>query len=92
MKTFHLSIDLKSFFMGALTLGGILLLANFTPVEKAKPESDIIDTRRFQVVAGERETIILDTQTGRFIVSPGYIGQPRWVNGDFEELQKRERK
>ena len=92
MKSVHFSIDLKSFFIGALTLGGILLMANFTPAEKAKTETDIIDTRRFQVVAGDRETVILDTQTGRFIVSPGYIGQPRWVNGDFEELQNRSKK
>ncbi|HEV7347843.1 hypothetical protein [Telluribacter sp.] len=92
MKTIHFSLDIKSFFVGAFTLGGILLLANFTPAGKGQSASDIIDTRRFQVVAGDRETVILDTQTGRFIVSPGYIGQPRWVNGDFEELLKRERK
>lgn len=93
MKTITFSVDLKSFFLGALTLGGLLTLANFTPRANDKqPEPGIIDTRRFQVVTGDRETIILDTKTGRFITSGNYIGQPRYHKGDFEEVHGRERK
>lgn len=92
MKNYTFFVDLKSFLLGVLTLGGILLLVNFTPAGKSQPEPALIDTRRFQVVTGERETFILDTQTGRFVMTGNYIGQPRWNRGDFEELHSREKK
>lgn len=92
MKTITFSIDLKSFFLGALTVGGILTMANFTPANKQQPEPGQIDTRRFQAVTSERETIIVDTQTGRFIVNGNYIGQGRWNKGDFEDILAKEKK
>ncbi|MBN8820774.1 MULTISPECIES: hypothetical protein [unclassified Spirosoma] len=85
MKTIQFSIDLRSFFLGALTLTGILLLANFTP--SGQPEPGILDTRRFQAVASERESIILDTKTGQFVVLPSYIGQPRRFKYDFNDIE-----
>ena len=91
MKTLTFSINPKSFLLGALTVAGLLLIVNFTPANTGQPDPTLIDTRRFQVVMGEHETVILDTKTGRFILSPKYIGQPRWVNGDFEELQSRKK-
>jgi hypothetical protein len=92
MKTIMFSIDLKSFFLGALTVGGILTMANFTPANKQQLEPGLGDNRRFQASTSERETIILDTQTGRFVVSPSYLGQPRWIKGDFEDILTKERK
>jgi hypothetical protein len=92
MKTIHFSLDLRSFFLGCLTIVGILLLTNFTSSNGGQPEPGILDTRRFQAVASERESIILDTKTGRFVVIPGYLGQPRYIKGDFEEIQTREKK
>ncbi len=92
MNTVNFSIDIKSFFLGVLTVGGILLLANFTPSDKAQPESALLDTRRFQMMVHERETVILDTKTGRFVVNPSYIGRPRWISGDFEALQSESQK
>lgn len=92
MKTINLSIDVKSFFLGALTVGGILLLTNFTPADKTQPEPTLLDTRRFQMIVHERETVILDTKTGRFIVNPNYLGRPRWVPGDFDVLQSESQK
>lgn len=88
MKTITFSVDLKSFFLGALTIGGILTLVNFTPANNTQPEPAILDTRRFQVIVHERETVILDTKTGRFLVNPSYLGKPRWVPGDFESIQQ----
>ena len=87
MKTITFSIDFKSFFLGVLTLGGLLLLVNFTPSDRNQPEPSLLDTRRFQAIVQESETIILDTKTGRFLVNPRYLGKPRWIRGDFEELQ-----
>jgi len=92
MKTITFSIDLKSFCLGALTLGGVLVLANFTPASQRQPDPDLIDTRRFQAVSSERESIILDTKTGRFLISPSYIGKPRWIQGDFESIQQGEKR
>lgn len=85
MKTIHFSIDLRSFFLGALTVTGILLLANFTPSDQ--PEPGFIENRRFQAVSSERETIILDTRTGQFVLLPSYIGQPRRLKYDFNEIE-----
>ena len=85
MKTIHFSIDLRSFFLGALTVTGILLLANFTP--SGQPEPGFVENRRFQAVSGERETIILDTRTGQFVLLPSYIGQPRRLKYDFNEIE-----
>ncbi|WP_020598377.1 hypothetical protein [Spirosoma panaciterrae] len=85
MKAIHFSIDLRSFFLGALTLLGILLLANFTP--SGQPEPGILDTRRFQAVTSERESIILDTKTGQFVVLPSYLGQPRRYKYDFNDIE-----
>ena len=87
MKTITFSIDVKSFLLGVFTVGGILMLSNFTPTGKSQPEPAMLDTRRFQAIVNERETIILDTKTGQFIVNPSYIGKPRWIAGDFETIQ-----
>ena len=82
MKT--TTIDLKSFCLGILATGTLLILFNFKPADKTVHDCD---NRRFQVVASERETIIIDTQTGKFVVSPAYLGRPRWIKGDFDEIQ-----
>lgn len=88
MKTFTVAIDLRSFFLGVLALGGLLTLINFKPAHDGPPDPGVLDTRRFQVVTSDRQTIILDTKTGRFILDPFGTTKPKWVVGDFEELQK----
>lgn len=90
MKTINIAIDLRSFLLGALTLGGLLTLINFKPDHEGQPHPTVLDTRRFQVVAGDKQTIILDTKTGRFILDPFNTLKPKWVIGDFEEVHKRE--
>ena len=92
MKTINIAIDLRSFLLGALTLGGLLTLINFKPAHDNQPDPAVVDTRRFQVVASDRQTIIVDTKTGRFILDPFGTNKPKWVIGDFEEIQKREGK
>lgn len=88
MKTLNIAIDLRSFLFGALTLFGLLTFTNFKPAREAQPDPAILDTRRFQVVASERQLIILDTKTGRFILDPFATTKPKWVVGDFEQVQK----
>ncbi|GAB3690554.1 hypothetical protein GCM10027592_07910 [Spirosoma flavus] len=87
MKTIQFSIDLRSFFLGALTLIGVLLLANFKPSSQNQPEPRNTDNRRYQAVTSERESIILDTQTGEFVVMPSYLGQPRKIKLDFKMIK-----
>ena len=86
MKT--ITIDLKSFCLGACAVGTLLVLFNFKPADKTVPDCE---NCRYQVVAGDRETIIIDTQTGKFVLSPAYIGRPRWIRGDFDEIQAKEK-
>ena len=88
MKPINISIDFRSFLLGALTVGGLLTLINFKPARELQPDPAILDTRRFQVVTSERQTIILDTKTGRFLLDPFATAKPKWTAGDFEEILK----
>ena len=92
MKTSQFTIDLRSFFLGSLTIVGLLLLANFTPAGSSQPEAGSGDNRRFQAVSSERESIILDTRTGQFVILPSYLGQPRTIKADFYEIQAKNKK
>lgn len=83
MKTITLAIDVKSFLLGVLTVGGLLLLLNFKPANPPQPEPGD-EVRRYQVAVSERGTVILDTKTGAYIYDKSYLGKPRWEKGDFE--------
>ncbi|MVM29909.1 hypothetical protein GO755_07685 [Spirosoma sp. HMF4905] len=84
MKTLHFAIDLRSFFLGALTLLGVLLLANFTPSPNNKPEQ--AENRRYQVVTGVGGSFILDTQTGQYIQIYG-VGKNSRTKFNFNDLE-----
>ncbi len=83
MKT--ITIDLKSFCLGILAAGALLVLVNFKPAEKTA--ASIGENRRYQTVMSENGAIITDTQTGRFLVGGYNLINPRWTKGDFEEIQ-----
>ncbi len=91
MKPLTFSIDLKSVALGAILTGGLLTLANFKPSEK--PAQDPGDAkRRYQVIMDERGTLILDTQTGNFLIDPSAsLRQPRWQKVDFNAIQATEK-
>ncbi len=86
MKTISFSIDLRSFLLGVLTLTGILLLANFTPSRDHQPDQNKTDKRRYQAVTGQQGSIILDTQTGQYILVYG-PGKGLRTKFDFDELE-----
>ncbi|HEX9957915.1 MAG TPA: hypothetical protein VGA96_11675 [Fibrella sp.] len=100
MKT--ITIDLKSFCFGVLTMGAVLLMANkpasqpvVSPLAQplgqplAQPQP-CQDARRFQAyVVKDNRTIIIDTQTGRFLLERPAIGLPTWQPNDFEQLYQR---
>ncbi|MBO0952126.1 hypothetical protein [Fibrella forsythiae] len=92
MKSITFSIDLKSFFLGALLVGGLLILANFKPADKPETAAPG-DNRRYQVViSAHSRDIIIDTQTGRFLIERPGLGVPGWTPMDFEELYEQKRK
>lgn len=96
MKT--ITIDLKSFCLGLLVMGAVLLMSN-KPAGQPQPEpvkqplvqpQPSSDTRRFQAyVAKDSRTIIIDTQTGRFLLERPSIGLPTWQSYEFEQLHQR---
>ncbi|WP_080056755.1 hypothetical protein [Spirosoma aerolatum] len=86
MKTIHFSIDLRSFFLGALTLTGVLLLTNFKPSRHSPSEQGFNENRRYQAVTGEQGSIILDTQTGQYILVYG-PGKGLRTKFNFDELE-----
>ncbi|GAB3758009.1 hypothetical protein [Spirosoma pomorum] len=86
MKAIHFSIDMRSFILGALTLLGLLLLANFTPSQTKVSEPDTTQNRRYQAVTGPQGSIILDTQTGQYILVYG-PGKGLRTKFDFNELE-----
>jgi hypothetical protein len=90
MKAIPLSIDLRSFLLGALTLVGILLLANFTPTQTHQVDKVTTENRRFQAVTGPQGSIILDTQTGQYILvyGPGKNLRTKFVFNEIEPKGK----
>ena len=85
MKNITITIDLKSLCLGAVGVLCIVSLSNFNKSGDRQPDP-VNDLRRYQAVVGDRETIILDTQTGKFLVDPAYNGHPRWQKGEFNAM------
>lgn len=90
MKAIHFSIDLRSFLLGVLTLAGILLLANFTPTQTRQVNQVTTENQRFQAVGGPQGGIILDTQTGQYILVYG-VGKNLRTKFDFNEMEPKGR-
>jgi hypothetical protein len=88
MKT--LTIDLKSFFLGLLTMGAMLLMAYKPASAPATQPHPCPENRRFQAVMGgsSGQIVIIDTQTGRFVVEQTAFGRPRWMPADFDQLHQ----
>lgn len=83
MKTITFTIDSKSFLLGALSVGSLLLMFNFKPANQPQTQPDD-EVRRYQVEMNEKGTIILDTKTGAYIYDKSYLGNPKWIKGNFD--------
>lgn len=76
-------LDVKSIligFLGAALLIGIISFKNNSTEQDGK----------FKTVIGEKGIVILDTQTGAYILAP-YIqssGKMDWIKGDFYNTHK----
>ncbi|QKZ12216.1 hypothetical protein [Spirosoma sp. KUDC1026] len=90
MKAITFTIDLKSFFLGVLTVSAVLLMANKPNTELAQQNQSGWPNQRYQAITGkDTRTIIIDTQTGRFLIERPALGLPAWAPMDFEELYRR---
>jgi hypothetical protein len=90
MKAITFTIDLKSFFLGALAVSAVLLMANKPDRESAQQNQPGWPNQRYQAITGkDTRTIIMDTQTGRFLVERPTMGLPAWAPMDFEESYRR---
>ncbi|NID09718.1 hypothetical protein [Fibrivirga algicola] len=87
MKSLTFSIDLKSVALGVVLTGGLLTLVNFKPSDNPAQEP-VSQNRRYQAITGDKGTIILDTQTGKFLTYPYSLVKVKWDKGDFNTIQE----
>ena len=74
-----LQVDFKSLLIGFLVCGMFITSFAFNA-----PDTDR-DNGRYMVAASEKGFVILDTQSGHYILDQeaGIIGKYRWLKGDF---------
>ena len=84
MKKVASTFDVKSVMIGML---GTLLF--FSILGSASTQSNV--SGRYQASSSERGFIILDTQTGKYILDSNvnYIGKIGWIKGEFESSFER---
>lgn len=83
MKTITLNLDAKSMIIGFLSAALLSISLGFN---NAQADS----SGKYQVSTSERGFIILDTQSGEYILdsSVGYIGRMQWIKGEFKDSYK----
>lgn len=72
-------LDLKSTMIGFLSAVLVTLFISF------KNSADVT-TGRYQTTIGETGVVILDTQTGAYIMSSGILPKWKWTKGNFESI------
>lgn len=92
MKPLTFSIDLKSVALGVALTGGLLTLANFKLSDKPAAQEPGDQNRRYQAVTGQQGTVILDTQTGKFLTYGYLLNKVKWDKGDFNAIQAADEK
>jgi len=78
-----ITLDIKSVIIGLLSAGIIFSTISFKDRHEA-------DGGKFRTVIGEKGIVILDSETGAYIIAPEVmnIGKMQWVKGDFYETHK----
>ena len=77
-----LQIDVKSLLIGMLFTCLLSLLFAFNGPSETPPTQ----LGKYQAVSSERGFLILDTQTGEYILDSevNYVGKMTWIRGDFD--------
>lgn len=75
-------LDYKSMLIGILATA---LLFSFYSFDRTA-ETPMPQVGKYQAVSSERGFLILDTQTGDYILDTevNYVGKMTWIKGDFE--------
>ncbi|GAB3542103.1 hypothetical protein [Spirosoma fluminis] len=82
MKSITITLDLKSLCIGALGVFAIMSLSNFNKSDNHQQDT-ANEVRRYQVVTAEKAgLIILDTKTGKYLIS-NTLRPARWLKGEF---------
>jgi len=75
-------LDIKSILIGFSGSALIITAISF----KNSPDEN---AGRFQASSGEQGIVIIDSQTGAYIITPyPAIGKIQWIKGDFESTFK----
>ncbi len=79
-------LDIKSILIGFL---GSALIITAIGFKNSPDEND----GRFLASSGEQGIVIVDSQTGAYIItpSPSIVGKIEWIKGDFESTFKASR-
>lgn len=85
MKNITITLDLKSICVGALGVLTIVSLSNFNKADEKRTDADG-EVRRYQAVSSERGMVILDTKTGKYLLTPLMVGRVNWQKGDFNAI------
>ena len=80
MKNFKLTIDGKSFLLGLLTCTCFLFFSAFNT-------SHDFQTGRYQVVSTPDKDVIIDTETGTFVIS-SYNARTKLYKYKFEDIEE----
>lgn len=83
LKIMKYTLDVKSTVIGFL---GAALLISTIGFKNTSEEKD----GKFKAVIGEKGIVMLDTQTGAYIIAPyiSEVGKVTWIKGDFYETHK----
>ena len=78
-----ITLDLKSIMIGFL---GAALLVSIISFKNNNDENE----GKFKTVMGEQGIVILDSQTGAYIIAPLMrdFGKVQWIKGDFYNTHK----
>lgn len=88
MKKTTIVLDLKSILTGFALSLLVLFMFGYTNATEAPVENH--PTGRYQAVASERGFVILDTQTGDYLIDAdvAYLGGLIWEKGTFQEAHE----
>jgi len=82
MSNFKIVIDAKSFFMGLAFCSCFILFSGFNSAE----EHDF-QTGRYQVVSSEYGDVIIDSETGEFVIATNSIRR-NFFKHSFDQIEK----